>query len=263
MMATLAQTPTVREDVLALAIASNPNPLDGARSTEVGTEVTRALFSRTMARPATTAGLEARLSKVSSPVVATVALVVVLLALLFFAPRFAGEIAQEDGPVEWLQVAIFAGAGIAALVAARRPPAAPDVCFALLFGVFVELEVDFDRRLFGRSVIDKRFIFDGTAPPGPRLLAAVVMIGFVIAVALYAWRRRRELVAAARVLPFTPSGRVLLSGMVLMTLVQIFEKRIARLVPRPTSDFIEESLELIAAALCFMAMVDRARRDKR
>ena len=192
----------------------------------------------------------------------TVAIIVALLALLHFAPRQATEIVREDGPVEWLQVVLFAGAGIAGLVAARRSSAPSNVLLALLFGLFIELEVDLDQRIFGRPVIDKRFVLDARLPLLPRALTVLVIASVVVIVALYAWRHRRELWRAARALPRTTGGWVLIAGLVLIAIVETFEKSLGKLLPHPRY-FLEESFELIAAALCFMGMVDRARDDQR
>jgi hypothetical protein len=194
--------------------------------------------------------------------VLTVVTVVTLSALLYFDPDLATRLMREDHAIEWLQVALFAAAAVSALVAARRPPSALDLLLALLFAGFVELEVDLDRRLFGRPLIDKRFLLDGSSPLLPRLLTALVLLGVAIAVMAYVWRRRAEIVRAASALLRAPWGRVLLIGLGLLVVVEVFEKSLGGVLELPKY-FLEESLELIAALWCFVALFDHARHDGR
>lgn len=219
-------------------------------------------FAEPLAAGILSAPLPSRRLTYWQPIVMTVTIAVALLALLHFAPRQAAAIVREDGPVEWLQVVLFAGAGVAGLVAAHRSSAPPNILLALLFGLFIELELDLDQRVFGRPVIDKRFVFDARQPPALRALTVLVIVGFVVMVALYAWRHRRELWLAVRELPGATGGGVLIAGLVLIAVVEAFEKSLGRLLPHPRY-FLEESFELIAAALCFLGMVDRTRDDTR
>lgn len=184
------------------------------------------------------------------------------VVLLYVAPDVAARIMREDHLVEWLQVVLFGAAAVAALVAARRPPSALDVMLALLFAIFVELELDLDRRLFGRPVIDKRFLLDGSNPVLPRLLVAVCLLGLALAVMVYVWRRRRELVRSAAAMVRAPWGHVLLASLSLLVVVEVFEKPLGRSTPLPKY-FAEESIELLAALCCFVALFDHARHDGR
>ena len=190
--------------------------------------------------------------------VATVITLATLAALLVFYPDAAANVMREDHAVEWMQVGLFTLAAVAALIAARRPPGTLDVLLALVFLTFVELEIDFDRRLFGRPVIDKRFLLDARIPLLPRLLTVICLLAFVLGVAAYAWRRRARVISAARQLLRAPWGRVLVTGLGLLVMVEVFEKSLNHLLPHPRY-FLEESLELLAALYCAIAMVDHAR----
>src|SRR5687767_2200971 len=148
--------------------------------------------------------------------IATVLTLPTLVALLVFAPDATADLVREDHAVEWLQVGLLTLAAVAALTAARRPPGTLDVLLALMFLTFVELEVDLDRRLFGRPVIDKRFLLDARNPLLPRLLTMICLVALVLGVAAYVWRRRARVISAARQLVRAPWGHVLLLGVALL-----------------------------------------------
>ena len=190
--------------------------------------------------------------------VATVLALGTLAALLVFDPGAAADLTRENHVVEWVQVGLFTLAAVAALTAARRPPATLDVLLVLLFLTFVELETDLDRRLFGRSVIDKHFLVDARVPLLPRLLTVICLLVLVLGVAAYAWRRRAHVISAARQLVRAPWGRVLITGLGLLVAVELFEKSLEHALSLPKY-FVEESLELLAALYCAIAMVDHAR----
>lgn len=195
-------------------------------------------------------------------IVLTVLTLVTLSALLVVNPRVAADIVRENHAVEWLQVALFAVTAVVALAAARRPPAALDVILALLFAAFVEVELDLDQRVFGRPVIDKRFLLSRTVPLPTRLLVALVLLGLAAGVLGYVWWRRAEFLRAVRALMREPWGRLLVVGLALFVAVQVFEKALGRALPLPKY-FLEESLELIVALYCLVAVVEHARHDKR
>ena len=194
--------------------------------------------------------------------VATVLTVLAFVVLLSFFPRLALSVVQEDGAVEWLQVALFIAAAVTALVIGRRPPTVLNVLLALLFGMFVELEVDLDRRMFGRPVIDKRFLLDANIALLPRLLTVLVLGGLAIAVVVYVWHRRAELVGAIAAMLRTPGGHIVLAGLGVIAIVQVFEKSLNFALPLPRY-LLEESLELIAALYCFLGVLAHVRHGRR
>jgi hypothetical protein len=184
-----------------------------------------------------------------------------LSALLAWDPRVAAQIVSEDQTIEWLQVALLAGAAGFCLVAATRRPPALDILLVLMFAGMIELELDLDRRIFGVPVIDTRFLMSPAVPLGIRLLVILVLAGLAVAVLAYAWRRREDLWREARIMAREPWGRLLLAGGLLLGLVQLFESRLNALLPLPRY-FLEESLELLAVLYCFVALAWRARHVK-
>lgn len=181
-----------------------------------------------------------------------------LSALLAWDARMAAQMVSEDQAIEWLQVALLAGAAGFGFVAATRRPPALDILLALMFVGMIELELDLDRRIFGVPVIDKRFLMSPVFPLGIRLLVILVLAGLAGAVLIYAWRRRQELGPEARTMLREPWGRLLLAGGLLLGLVQLLETRLNKLLPLPRF-FVEESLELLAVLYCFVALAWRAR----
>jgi hypothetical protein len=135
------------------------------------------------------------------------------------------------------------------------------VLLVLLFAAFIELELDLDRYVFGRPVLDKRFLTDALVPRPLRLLTALALLALAAAVVVFAWRRRAELIDAAGQMARQPSGHLLVAGLALMLGVQLFERQLGRALPLPRY-FLEESLELLSGIYCLLGTAARARRDK-
>lgn len=192
-----------------------------------------------------------------APVVATVlsAVLLIVLAVTFVVDRdLAARLTHEDGVVEWLQAAVFAVAGLLAVRTARarwRTGASPvfEILIAAMLAGLIIGEVDLDRILAGRKIISTRFLVDPRVWLGWRVLALLVMVLPPAALAVYAFRRRHELLTAIRRAAAESSGRVLLAGVAIFGLTELFEKPLGR-VPGLPRYMVEEVLELVAA-ICF------------
>jgi hypothetical protein len=182
----------------------------------------------------------------------------ILLALLAVTAAvdldLADRLTREDAAVEWLQAALFALAAVFALWTARDrrrvgASAVFEVLVAAMLGGLIIGEVDLDRLIVGRKIISTRFLVDGGVWLGWRLLAAVTMALPPAALALYAVRRRRELLVAIRCATVQSSGRVFIAGAIVFALTELFEKPLGR-IPGLPRYMLEETLELVAA-ICF------------
>ena len=193
------------------------------------------------------------------------AVLLVALAVTFVIDRdLADRLTREDAAVEWLQTALFALAGLLALRAAweRWHAGLSPVLEILLMAMLAVLiigEVDLDRLIVGRKIISTRFLVDADVWLGWRVFALLVMVVPPVALAVYALRRRRELVAAIRRATQESWGRVFLAGAVIFAVTESFEKPLGR-IPGLPRYMVEEVLELVAA-ICFgVALYARARR---
>lgn len=183
------------------------------------------------------------------------AFVVIMVPLVLAADRdLADRVTHENGAVEWLQAALFA---MAAAIAVRtayhlwRAGASPVfevLVTAMLVGLVIG-EIDLDRLIFGRKIIYTRFLVDTRVWLGWRALALLVMTLPPVVLALYALRRRRDLVAAIRRAMLEPAGRVFIAGAIIFGLTEILEKPLGR-VPGLPRYMAEEVLELVVA-ICF------------
>jgi hypothetical protein len=190
----------------------------------------------------------------------TVALV---LAIFVVDPVLADVLTREDGVIEWLQAGLFAVAAALGLRAAAatwragRPPVLEVLLASLLVGLIIG-EVDLDRIVFGRKIIHTRFLVDAEVGIGWRVLAAAGMALPPAALALYALRHWRELWAAGRRALAEPSGRVLLAGLAIFALTELFERPLGR-VPGLPRYMLEEVLELVAGLWLGAGLLARER----
>jgi hypothetical protein len=179
---------------------------------------------------------------------------VILTGALVVDPHLTERLAREDDVIESLQTAMFVLAlGLALRSAwqtwgAGESPVFEVLVGAMLAGLIIG-EVDLDRVLVGQKIISTRFLIDADVWVGWRALAAVAVVGPPLALAVYALRRRVELLAAVRQALAEPAGRVFLAGLVIFGLTEVFERQLGR-VPGVPRYFLEETLELIAA-VCF------------
>ena len=183
------------------------------------------------------------------------ALLLIALAVTVVIDRdLADRLTREDAAIEWLQAALFAVAAVCAILAARdrwRAGASPvfEVLVAAMLAGLIIGEIDLDRLVAGRKIIYTRFLIDVRVWLGWRALALLIMVLPPVALALYALRRRRELVAAIRRAMTETSGRVFIAGVIIFGVTEIFEKPLGRIAGLPQY-MVEEVLELVAA-LCF------------
>ena len=184
----------------------------------------------------------------------TVLLLIVLFVILAIDPDLADRLTREDAVVEWVQAALFGVGAVLAVRTARarwRVGASPvfEVLIAATLAALVIGEVDLDRVVFGRKIISTRFLVDAHVWLWWRVLALLVMTLPPVLLALYALRRWRELLGAVRRALAESSGRVLIAGVMIFGLTEVFEKPLGR-VPGLPRYMLEEVLELIAS-ICF------------
>jgi hypothetical protein len=183
------------------------------------------------------------------------ALVVIIVVVVLAVDRdLADRVTHENGAVEWLQAALFAMAAFIAVRTAHhrwRAGASPvfEVLVTAMLAGLVIGEIDLDRLIFGRKIIYTRFLVDTRVWLGWRALALLVMTLPPVVLALYALRRRRDLVAAIRRALVEPAGRVFIAGAIIFGLTEVLEKPLGR-VPGLPRYMAEEVLELVAG-LCF------------
>ena len=191
-------------------------------------------------------------------------LVVGLAATFLVDPELADRLTREDAAVEWLQAALFTFAGVSALRAAWdgwRVDASPVfemLVVAMMAGLIIG-EVDLDRLVVGRKIISTRFFVDARVWLGWRALAFFVIALPPVALAIYALRRRRELLAAIRRATRESWGRVFIVGVIVFGLTELFEKPLGR-IPGLPRYMVEEVLELVAAICFTVALYARSRR---
>jgi hypothetical protein len=183
------------------------------------------------------------------------ALLLVVLAVILVIDRdLADRLTQENAVVEWLQAALFAVAGVFAVRTARarwRTGASPvfEVLIAAMMAGLIIGEVDLDRVVVGRKIISTRFLVDARVWLGWRTLALLVMAFPPLLLAIYALRRWREVLGAGLRTLAESSGRVLIAGVIIFGLTEVFEKPLGR-VPGLPPYMLEEAFELIAS-ICF------------
>jgi RND family efflux transporter MFP subunit len=193
--------------------------------------------------------------------VAACALVtVVLVALLRWDPALAAHLVREDGPVEWAQAALLVAAMVIALtcglaLARVQRPIAIDVLMAAMMAGLVIGEMDLDKRVFGTKLISTKFFVNSAVPLAYRVLGFVLVVGPPVALAIYAWRRRAELWAGARALG-EPWGHVFVAGFAVLAFTEMFERQLGYVAGYPRN-FLEEGLEVCAAACFFLGLVAR------
>lgn len=195
----------------------------------------------------------------------TVVAVAGVAAVVIVDVGLAGRLMGEDGPVEWLQVVLFAGA---ALIAARfatlewaaRRHGAADVLLTAGFAFLAIGELELPRRFLGKSIRIARLARDVAAGLPRESMLVLVVAGLAVAAGLYTLRHRADLVAWGRAALRTSWGRLLLLGASILVLTAVFERSLNRMMgagfPRP---LLEESLELLAALYCLLAMMLRPR----
>ena len=191
--------------------------------------------------------------------VVSVGLVVTaLLAIVGIDPELARWLVREDGVVEYTQVAVCAVAALGAAMLAvehgrRGIDPSLDIVLTAMTSVLIIGEVDLDKRLFGVKVIATRFFVNPAYSLSVRAVAVAVVVGVPVALGVYALVRRRALWKASVEELRQPTGRMLLAGVLLFALTEVFERQLGH-VPGLPHYFLEEALELVAT-LCMLAGV--------
>jgi hypothetical protein len=179
---------------------------------------------------------------------------IILTGALVVDPHLTERLAREDDVIESLQTAMFVlalGLALRSAWQTWRTGESPvfEVLIAAMLASLIIGEVDLDRVLVGQKIISTRFLIDPDVWVGWRALAALALVGPALALAVYALRRRVELLSAVRQAIVEPAGRVFLAGVLIFGLTEVFERQLGR-VPGVPRYFLEETLELIAA-VCF------------
>jgi hypothetical protein len=197
----------------------------------------------------------------------TVVAVAGMAAVVTVDAGLAGRLVSEHGLVEWLQVVLLAGAGLisarfAALEWAAHRSGAADVVLTAGLAFLAISEMEVPRGFLGKSIkIDRLARAVGAGHPRETMLVLVIA-GLVVAVGIYALRHRAELIAWGRSALRTSWGRLLLLGIGILVVTEVFERSLNRMLgaglPRP---LLEETLELLAALYCLLAVWFR-RRDR-
>jgi hypothetical protein len=181
--------------------------------------------------------------------------------LLVWDPDVAAEIVVEDGPIEWLQVALFGVAGVLALRAARSDSddAVLHVFLVVMFAVLIGGELDLDRKFLGAKLGTRIFVSPHLSLASRGLLAIGVAVP-ACGLAVWAFRQRARIFRTAWRLPGQAWGQILIAGGLTLVVAEVFERRLNRLrYPPPT--YVEELLELIAAIGFAIALLARDRAE--
>lgn len=198
-----------------------------------------------------------------TPAVAlTVLIVAIMVAVTIVDSRLAARLVSEDGPIEWLQVVLFAGtAVITAQSAARewadRRSRAPDVLLTAGFIVLAGSEMELRRHILGKSTKISRLARDVSAGLPRETLFVLVVAGLAVGLGVYAFRYRAEVVTWVWSALGAGWGRLLLLGCSLLVLTELFERPLNRMGAGLPNPLLEESLELLAALYCFLAVLRR------
>ena len=187
--------------------------------------------------------------------------VLVLSAVAMGDPVRAETLIAENGIVEWVQVTLLAAATLLAVrqgvaTAAAGGSAAFDIAIVAGLAMVVIGEIDLDRALFGMKIISTHFFVNPNYPVTARALAVLVIVGVPVAVGLWLLPRWRVLLTAALRGLREPWGQVAAFGVAVYVLTQIFERPIDQILG-PPRNFIEETLEFVAAICIFVGLVAR------
>ncbi len=185
-----------------------------------------------------------------------------LAALLWLDPIRAGEAVAEDGPVEWVQAALLLAGwvvtvGRAVSLLARGRSAVPELLLAALLTVGITVELSLHSWVGFRIRRWRPSLRRSAGPVLPWVVLAVSLIAGLVVVR-HGTRHRRTLLEVVRSLPHSRWGQLTLAGLGGYAATQLFQHRLARLMPRP-SYFLEESIELVGALCLFLAAWQRAR----
>jgi len=193
----------------------------------------------------------------------TVLTVAVVVAVTIADVGLADRLVSENGPIEWLQVALFTGtaliaARLATLEWAARRSGAPDLLLTAGFAFLAISEMELPRYLLGKSIKISRMTREVAAGFPRETIFVLVVAGLAVGLGVYAFRYRAHVIAWGWSALETTGGRLLLLGFSILVFTELFERSLNRMMgedlPKP---MLEESLELLAALYCFLAMMRR------
>jgi hypothetical protein len=190
------------------------------------------------------------------------ALALLVLSALSVLDRHRTQaLLAEHGFVEWMQVALMAGAatlaarhGVATATAGR--PAALDVAIVATLGVIIIAEMDHDRTIFGVKIAATQFFVNPGYPLALRALAVLVIVGVPVGIGIWLLRRRRAVLEGLLAGLREPWGQVAAFGLALYVVVQLFERPIDN-IPGQPRHFVEETFELLSAICMFVGLAAR------
>ena len=193
----------------------------------------------------------------------TVLIVVVVAVVTIANTELADRLVSEHGPIERLQVALLAGTALITLRLATREWAdrrsgAADLLLTAGFAFLAISEMELPRRILGKSIKIGRMTREVAAGFPRETLFVLVVAGLAVGLGVYAFRYRVDIVTWAWAAVGTAWGRLLALGSSVFVLTELFERPLNRMMgaglPKP---LLEESLELLAALYCFLAMTWR------
>ena len=179
----------------------------------------------------------------------------------FKDPPLAIALMAENSVTEWAQVLLMAGVGVFAARQgwlARRAgrPVVLEVAVVTAMVIAVISEIDLDRIFFGVKVIATWFFVNPRYPLGLRALAVLVIVGAPLAVGVWLLSRSRQCLQVARETLREPWGQTAVAGAALYVVTQVLEGPIDK-IPWQQHHLLEESFELLAAIVMFIAFASR------
>ena len=194
----------------------------------------------------------------------TVLILAIVAAVTIVDPGLAARLVREDGPIEWLQVILLAGtalitARLATIEWAEGRSGAPDLLLTAGFALLAFCEMELPRRILGKSTKIARLAREVAAGMPRETVIVLLVAGVAVALGVYAFRYRADIVIWGWSVLETAWGRLLLLGVSLLVFTELFERSLNNQMagaglPKP---LLEESLELLAALYCFLAMLRR------
>ena len=193
----------------------------------------------------------------------TVAIVSAMAIVTAVNVPLADRLVVENGVAEWLQVIFLAGAGaicirLALLERAEGGSGAPDIVLAAGFAFVVVSEMELPK-LFAGKIRTDHLVREIAAGHPRQILFVLVVGGLALAATVYALRHLTELLAWAQSALHTDWGRLFYFAVAILAITELFERGMNRMMasldlPRP---LLEETLELVAALYCLLAMRER------
>jgi hypothetical protein len=194
--------------------------------------------------------------------IGAVLLIAALAALLWLDPHLAGELVQEDGPVEWAQAGLLL-VGLAVTLPrtirrlARGESAVPELLFGALLLAAITVELSLHSWVGFRIRHWRPSLRRSAGPVFPWVVLAVTLV-VALAAARHVIRHRRSLLPVARRLFRSRWGQLTIAGAAVYAVTVVFQNPIDHLLREP-SYYLEESIELVGTLWLFLASWELAR----